>query len=226
VSTHDPKALLTLLQHGDTFFPSGANAFSWGLETLHADGLLRTAEDIRLLLDGQLKYRWALCDRPALTRAYHHADDLATVASCDAELDSMSLARELREGSRRAGGALLRIHAQLETPQAASYRERIQAGQAYGHLPVVQGMLWRGVGMPLEGAQITSAHALCLGILGAAIRLGIIGHVDAQRILVNSHARIEHLLRYPAVLELSNFAPASEIAMMRHEAGQHRLFVN
>jgi urease accessory protein len=220
------KSLLIALQHGDTFFPSGGIAFSWGLETLHADGLLPTPIELESFLLGQLAHRWAICDRVALVRTYNAADDLDQVAACDVELDTLALARELREGSRRAGGTLLKVHSQLGTPQADAYRERVRYTQTFGHLAAVQGLLWRGVGMSLEEAQATSAHSLCLGVLGAAIRLGIIGHIDAQKILQTAHGILDDLLLQVSDNEMSSFVPASEIAMMRHEVGQSRLFAN
>jgi urease accessory protein len=220
------QSLLTALQHGDTFFPSGGIAFSWGLETLHADGLLSSAIDIESFLLGQLRHRWATCDRVALVRSYNSADDLDLVAACDDELETLALARELREGSRRAGATLLRVHSQLGTPQADAYRERVRGGGAHGHLAVVQGLLWRGVGMSVDEARVTSAHSLCLGVLGAAIRLGVIGHIDAQKILQSAHAVVDELMAGNLDDEISSFVPASEIAMMRHEVGQSRLFAN
>ena len=201
-------------------------AFSWSLETLHADGLLLTSAAIESFLLGQLVHRWATCDRVALVRTYDAADDLDRVVACDAELETLALARELREGSRRAGGTLLRVHGQLGTPRADAYRERIHNELAFGHLAAVQGLLWRSVGMSREDAQVTSAHTLCLGVLGAAIRLGIIGHIDAQKILAMAHAAVDDLLLKVGDDELSSFVPASEIAMMRHEVGQSRLFAN
>jgi urease accessory protein len=219
-------SLLTALQHGDTFFPSGGIAFSWGLETLHADGLLTSASDIEAFLHGQLYHRWSTSDRIALVRSFKAADDLDLVTECDAELESLALARELREGSRRAGATLLRVHSQLGTLQADLYRERVRGGAAHGHLAVVQGLLWRGVGMSIEDAQITSAHGLCLGVLGAAIRLGVIGHIDSQKILQSAHVTINELMARDFEDEIASFVPASEIAMMRHEVGQSRLFAN
>jgi urease accessory protein len=220
------RALLTAMQHADTFFPSGGIAFSWGIETLHADGFLRTPADIEAFLLGQLVHRWAPCDRIALVRSHMAAEDLDFVATCDAELESLALARELRDGSRRAGSTLLRVHSQLATPHADDYRDRVSKGRAYGHLAAIQGLIWRGVGMSLDEAQLTSAHTLCLGVLGAAIRLGVIGHIDAQRTLQTAHATIAELVGAATAQGLSSFVPASEIAMMRHEVGRSRLFAN
>lgn len=219
-------SLLTALQHGDTFFPGGGIAFSWGVETLHADGLLTSAIAIESFLHGQIKHRWATSDRVALTRSFNVAKDLDQVAECDAELESLALARELREGSRRAGATLLRVHSQLGTPQAETYRQRVSDGDAHGHLAVVQGLLWQGAGMSVEEAQLTSAHSLCLGVLGAAIRLGVIGHIDSQKILQSAHVVINELMARDVDNEIASFVPASEIAIMRHEVGQSRLFAN
>ena len=41
------EALLAALQLGDSAFPSGSFAFSWGLEGLVADGLVDGEADLR-----------------------------------------------------------------------------------------------------------------------------------------------------------------------------------
>jgi urease accessory protein len=226
MSSNETSSLLLVLQHADSFFPSGATAFSWGLETLHAEGHVGGAEQLEALLSGQLAHRWATCDRPALELTYAAAENMEIVAALDEELETLSLARELREGSRRAGGTLLRVHEQLHNPLAATYRGLIKAGKGHGHLPCMQAMLWRATGMGLPAVLAASAHGLCLGMLGAAIRLGIIGHLECQRMLRRAHAVIGQLLAAPAGEVLSSFVPGAEIAMMRHETGRSRLFAN
>ena len=61
----DSRGLLATLQHADSFFPSGAVSFSWGLEALRADGLVQSADDVALFAAGQLRHRWATADRPS-----------------------------------------------------------------------------------------------------------------------------------------------------------------
>jgi urease accessory protein len=222
----DLQALLATLQHGDSFFPGGSIAFSWGLETLHMNGYVRDRAKLDEFLRGQLERRWASCDRAALVRAFTGGEDLPEVARVDLELETLALARELREGSRRAGAALLRVHEQLGTPRAAEYRGLIRSGAAPGHLPVVQGLVWRHVGVSMETALALSAHTLCVGILGAALRLGIVGHLDAQRVLQGARALLVELMARPIPDEMSTFTPAAEIAAMRHETQHSRLFAN
>jgi urease accessory protein len=120
------------------------------------------------------------------------------------------------------------VHERLGTPGAAAYRALVRAEQAPGHLPIVQGLAWRGVRLDLAAAESVSAHAAATALLGAALRLGVIGHVDAQRILQVQRPLIGELLAAPALpLEDAGSATlAADIAMMRHETGPVRLFAN
>lgn len=228
VEGSDLSALLRTLQHGDSFFPSGAVAFSYGLETLCADGQVTTAEEVERFIVGQLRGRWAPCDRGVLVAAYRAGDDLEGVERADRLQEAVALARELREGSRWTGAALLRVHAELGTRNAGAYQERVRAGRALGHLAAVQGLVWRGVGLGEEQACAASAHGLCVALLGAALRLGMIGHVGAQRLLAGLRPLLVDLLAAapPALEEVHGFAPLAEVAAMRHETQASRLFAS
>jgi urease accessory protein len=138
----------------------------------------------------------------------------------------MTLPRELREGSRRAGGSLLTIHAALGTPGAATYYRMVRSGEARGHAAVVQGLVWRGAGLGDECAVLVSAHGLATALLGAALRLGKLGHSEAQRIRGRLTGEIQALVATPcpAPAAMSAFQPQAEIAAMRHELQSARLF--
>jgi urease accessory protein len=223
----DTETLLASLQNADSFFPGGGIAFSWGLETSIADGLVRGAGQATAFVEGQLTQRWAVCDRVALVAAYR-ATDMREVEHIDHEVDVMTLALELRAGSRRAGTALLAVHERLGTAGAAAYRGLVRSGGAHGHLPVVQGFLWRAAGMSEQSAQAASAHSFCVGLLSAALRLGAIGHIHSQQALIRLRPQIAALIAspVPALEEMYTCAPAAEIAAMRHEVQSARLFAN
>ena len=223
-----PGERLTLLQHGDSFFPSGAISFSFGLETLSEDRHIDSAAAVASFLEGQLQARWATFDRGALVAAYRAAPDALAVARVDALLEAATLATELREGSRRAGRALLKVHADLGTAGAGAYRALVAKGEASGHTAAVQGLVWRGAGLDVTAAEALSAHTFATGILGAAIRLGLLGHVGAQRILQDARDLVVRLLQEPApdLDDLCASTPEAEIAVMRHETAATRLFAN
>ena len=145
--------LLATLQNADSFFPGGGIAFSWGTETLITDGQMKGAEQLAAFVAGQLQQRWAVCDRPALVAAFQADGKMDRVAVIDRELEALTLAAELREGSKRAGAALLTVHERIGTAGAADYRAALRSGYALGHLPVVQGVVWRGTGMDEAAVQ-------------------------------------------------------------------------
>jgi len=224
----DATSLLATLQQADSFFPAGGVAFSWGLETLITEGSFRADRELHRLLIGQLERRWATFDRCALVAVFETVPDLAGVARIDQHIEAMTLARELREGSRRAGGSLLGVHERLGTSGAAEYRAAVRAGSACGHLPVVQGLVWRGAGMTVDQAQAASVHTFCVSLLGAALRLGAIGHLHAQETLVGLRAEMAKLLAQPPpnFEDCHTYTPMAEIAVMRHEVQSARLFSN
>ena len=219
---------LAALQFGDSFFPSGAVSFSLGLEMLHADGIMAGAGELNEFLTDQVMDRWATAERAFFAAAYQACPDWPAVAEIDALQEAMTLPRELREGSRKGGAALLGVHARMETPGAQAYRERLRAGEARGHLAVVQGVVLKGSGLDLARAEAVSLHGLCAMILGAALRLGLIGHLDGQIMLRGLRPRMAALLAEPALSldEARSYAPLADVAAARHEKAAVRLFSN
>lgn len=219
---------LAMLQHGDNFFPSGSVAFSFGLETMVGDGIIQDASDVERFLEEQIQCRWASADRVVLTAAWHAGVDMVQLERVDAVQEAMTISHELREGSRRAGAALLSVHRSLNTMGAREFALMTSARHTPGHLNVVQGLVWRGSGLALDTCHLISAHTLCVGVLGAALRLSVIGHLNAQRILKALHPVIDGMLSQPVpALEQANaYSPLSEIATMRHQGQVTRLFSN
>jgi urease accessory protein len=220
--------LFTLLQHGDSLFPSGLTSFSWGLEQLFEEGRVPDATAMKRFVEAQLRLRWATFDRAFLSASHAAAGRLGLIAELDDLCAASIPAKELREGSSRAGRALLAVHAKLNTVGAADYRTRLAQSAGEGHLPVMQGMVWRAVGLAESDAALLSAYGLVAGFAAAAIRLGLIGHVDSQRIIGAVAGTVEELalLPPPAPDQAATFTPAADIAAMRHEAAAQRLFAN
>jgi len=220
--------LFLLLQHGDSFFPSGAVSFSWGLEGAVNEGWVSTRNQLAAFLETQLRNRWATCDRAFVLAAHASGHDPEALAELDRLLEAMTLAEEQRVGSRRCGGALLLTHEKLQTPGAADYRRRQRSGQVPGHLTVVHGMLCAGLTLSADEAAVLSAYTACSGLLGAAVRLGVVGHVEAQRILAATGPLLDELSAVPPphVTVASAYTPMHDLAAICHESQHQRLFSN
>jgi len=223
----EATSLLAALQFGDGQFPGGAFAFSWGVESLVADGRLARRDWFSFLL-GQMEGRWAGFDRPLIAHAHAAARDGAVLAALDDLAEALTLSAAARAGARRAGAALLGTHARLGTEGAAAYRAKVSAGQTPGHLPVAQGVVLAGVGLDRMSALAVSAHSTAQSLGSAAIRLGLISAQDSQSALqaLRPHLAMFLAANIPAPDEIGSFAPLADIAMMRHPLQLQQLFAN
>ena len=218
--------LLLTLQHADSFFPSGSIAFSYGLETAAADGYVISEADVERFLSHQNLYRWATFDRSVLSSTWSSCADFGQICENDYQVEIFSLTEDMREGSKRNGRALLNVHLNLGLKDARIFRGLIEEGRALGHLSIVQAIVWHGSGLSLDDAEMVSVHGLCVSVLGAAIRLGLLGHLGSQRIQTRMRKVIESALSQKRLsLEASYaFTPLVDIAVMRHKFQNSRLF--
>ena len=223
--TDAPATLLLMLQFGDSAFPAGGFAFSWGLEGLAADGLIEGAADVAEIIHQQLTQRWNSMDRVLLGLA-HAAPDIDAAMSVDRLAEAATLSAAMRAGSARAGRALLGVCARLPLPGVPEYRSAIAADARLGHLAVVQGIVFRAAGLPLLQAELLSGWAVIGGLTSAAVRLGLIGHIEALGMAAPLRATLAGLLATPtpADAELSSFTPLVDIAVTRNPGRAMRMF--
>jgi urease accessory protein len=221
----DTLRLLSAFQFADSAFPSGGFAFSWGLEGLQADGLASTSDDLADIAAEQLRYRWATMDRILLARA-HTAASADELIEIDIAADVATTSAQLRAGSRRAGRAMIGMAARLGYPGAVAYRAVLTLDERLGHLAVAQGLVFREAGLDRPAAETLSAWSLVNGLASAAIRLGLIGHVQAQQLMTGLRPVVTELLDRGIDLAapLSSYTPLIDIAVSRRDARELNLF--
>jgi urease accessory protein len=223
--TDAPATLLLMLQFGDSAFPAGGFAFSWGLEGLAADGLIDDGADVAEIIHQQLTQRWNTMDRILLGRA-HAAPGVDAMMRVDRLAEAATPSAAMRVGSRRAGRALLGVCARLNLPGVPEYRSVVADDSFLGHLAVVQGVVFRAAGLPLALAELLSGWAVIGSLTSAAVRLGLIGHIEALGIAAQSRATLAGLLGTPIAedAELSSFTPLADIAVTRNGLRHTQMF--
>ncbi len=217
--------LLALLQHGDGQFPTGAFAYSSGLEGLLDDAIASRAS-LPDIIAAMLRCRWAPFDRVAVRMSWLANGDADALTALDNELEATLLAPAERVGSKRAGAALLTTHVHLDTPGAAALRQLVSAGTLHGHRALVEGSMWRGIGLDEACAALLSGYGFVSVLCTACVRLGHLGALTQQRIVTALLPEIAQLAAtpLPSTPALSAFNPLAEIAIMRHAARDHTLF--
>lgn len=216
---------LALLQLGDSAYPAGGFAFSWGVEGLLADGYVPDRAALDRVIEEHLSERWALFDRVLLKRA-HGAESLEELAEIDQLVEAMTPSLQMREGSRRAGKALIGVAGKLGGARAQGYRQKMAEAAAPGHLTVVQGLVYRDFGMMAAAAELLSGWTLVTGLVSAATRLGAIGHIEAQGSLNAARDVLAGILAEPVPHDAlpRSFTPIIDIAVARGPARHVRMF--
>jgi urease accessory protein len=222
------RGFLAALQHADSAFPGGNFAFSNGIEGLAALGVALDRRGLAAAVAAAIRHRWAPADRVALVRAHRAGGDLASIAAIDAALEAAAIPEPLREGSKRNGAALLAAHVRLSTPGASELRSAIDKGCALGHLPVVQGFVWRALGLAEQDAVAVGGYAAAAGLVAAAVRLGQVGAIEAQNALASGLAVVAQESETPieADAEITSFTPLVDIAAARQARAHLRLFAS
>lgn len=217
----DLGQVLAAIRFADSAFPSGGFAFSSGLEGSHRDGFVRTEADVEDFTAEQIERRWNHCDRVLLRGAWVAAEPF----EADALAEAVATMSVLREASRRAGAALLGTFAAVLQSGVAEYRSAVLTGATPGHLPVAQAVCLRAAGLTLEHAEIVAAWHALSGIIGAAVRLGIIGHLGAQRVTTSLMPVLLELFEREIRSTPASFTAYADIAAQRRGDGT-RLFAS
>ena len=220
---------LLAIQQADAAFPSGAFAFSNGIEGLAALPFPFDGAALRRHAEAAIRHRWASTDRIALVQAHRADGMLERLAAIDAALECATLVEPLRTGSRRAGRALLASHARLGTIGAQSLRDVIADGRLIGHLATVQGYLWRAIGLSEAQAAAVAGYQVVSGLASAALRLGRIGAMEGQAVvrdMLPVIAACDPIDADDEGLDFLSFVPFIEVAAMRSTSADLRLFAN
>ena len=221
-------SILRALWQADGTFPSGSFAFSYGLEGAIALQPPLQVDDFAQLMTSVIRHRWASFDRIALVHAFRSDGDLRTIANLDLEVEASTLFAALRLGSRRNGGSFLASHARLGNELAIRLREAVRAGECLGHIAVMQGVIWRSVGLDEQLAQLTSGYSVASSLVTAAVRLGAVSVLQGQAVLRDRLPLIERLAAEPVTDTdgMQSFVPFLDLASARHELADLKLFAN
>jgi urease accessory protein len=227
-----PQQRLTFMQLADSFFPSGSFTLSHGLEAMVQAKQVTSAPDVEEFLRLLLHNKVGSSDLVALVHAYRAsvANDLSEVYRADRCLFAQTVIQETRDAQCKTGQALLMVGRSVwQDAQLASLQEAIDTKQTPGCHPVIFAVVGRAGALDEADTLLAYLHNFVTGLVGAAIRLGVLGHLGAQQLL---HKLSPDLLTVAAqaqitpLSEMWSCTPAIDIAQMSHRQLRARQFVN
>ena len=222
---------LTLMQLSDSFFPSGMYTMSNGLETVFDQKRVRSESDVYDFLENILEQQLDPADSVALSNAYDCAKngDISGIIQCDEILHSMKLIEETRAASCRAGSQMLKcISAISSNDILQAYSDAISKNESPGTHPVVAGVCSFVLGVKKEQARQMMMYGFCVSVTGAALRLGLIDHIQSQKILHNLKPTIQKTLekfKDTGINDCWQFSPGYDLVQMTHEKKFSKMFI-
>jgi urease accessory protein len=220
-----PEILVALLAWFSPAFPTGGFAYSHGLEQAVADGLVTNAADLADWVEAVLVWGAGWSDAVLLCAAHAavrggEAEALAGIADLAAALTP---ARERLAESLGQGEAFLdAVH--VGWPDASPP----DLGGPVVHA-VAAGAATAGLGAPVDIAVIAYLNGFTTNLIAAGQRLGLCGQTGGVRILAALAPVILDLGQRAAratLDDLNRCALGSEIAAMRHEILETRVFIS
>lgn len=223
---------LALMQLSDSAFPSGSFTLSHGLESLVYSGQIRTADDFKEFLKLLLHNKLGTSDLVALLHAHRASvnNNLVEIRRADLRLFASMTIAQTREAQRKSGRALLMVaqsiwqDTQLETLATDTASGKIQCLH-----PVVFAVVGRTVLLSESDTVLAFVHSFITSLALAAIRLGVIGHIQAQAVINAIALDIEPIINNASTMTLDDMrscTPAIDIAQMRHRNFNQRQFAN
>lgn len=229
--TDDLLPFLGSLQLTDSAFPSGLYTLSHGLEAYMQAGLLRGGELEGLITD-LLRHGMGPADGVALVNAHRAVwtDNPSLAAEADRRLTATKLARESRSASTRTGKQFLGLASTLfDHPVLTEHAARVKRGELPGNHAVALGLAKAALGVSREHALAGELYAFCAGCVGAAIRLTLIDHREAQRLLHRLGPVIVGVVAEnldKGVREIASSLPLADVLAAHHERADVRLFIS
>ena len=222
---------LTLMQLSDSFFPSGLYTMSNGLETIFDEKRVLSEGDVYNFLEVILEQQLGPADSVALSNAYDCAknEDISGIIDCDYILHSMKLIQESRDASCRAGSQMIKCIAAISSNNLLKlYSEKIAKNDAPGTHPVVAGVSSFVMGIKKEQARQMMMYGFCVSVTGAALRLGMIDHIQSQKLLHKIKPKIHHTLEKFTNTKINDcwqFSPQYDLIQMTHEKKFSKMFI-
>lgn len=216
----DATALQRLLTWLSPAFPVGSFAWSQGLENAIADGRIKRATDLRDWLAGLLAHGGIRTDAILLAHAHRAQGDATQLAELADLCLALTPARERHAEATLTGDAFAVAARAWPSDVFARLPQPCPYPIAVGAVAAAQGI---GLEQVLLGYLTAAVHAQ----ISVAVRLVPLGQTAGLQVMAALEPEVAALAATAASARLDDIggiAYAAEIAQMRHETLEPRIF--
>jgi urease accessory protein len=228
----DAAWICGLLQAGDSFYPTGSYAHSFGLEGLVQAGVVSDRASLREFVFRSVLRSLRHAELPLAVHAWNAFETLNwdRVGKLCVLSSALKTARETRLAAENIGRQRAELIARLhESPLAAEYLERAATAR-WPFSPAVSAALeGRVLGAPLVAVLSGMTYSSISAVISAAMKLLRLGQNASQSLLTEALREAPGLTAFAETVSFERigwFNPWLDIAAARHESADARMFIS
>lgn len=232
VISTDAAWIAGLLQAGDSFYPTGSYAHSFGLEGLVELGVVHDRATLAAFLEQSALPALRHVELPLAAHAWRAlaGPDWVVIGELSELSAAVKTASEARLAANNIGRQRAELAANLHNhPLARTFLAEAEARGWPFSASISAALEGRVLGAPLPAVLAGVFYATVAGQLAAAMKILRLGQNAAQGLLTAMLARapatIAAAMEVP-VAEIGWFNPWLDIASARHESADARLFIS
>jgi urease accessory protein len=213
-----------ILQIADSGFPTGGFAHSAGLEAAANLGHAASAEALDRFLGAHL-WNVGHASLPFVGAAHDRPADVAALCAWN---DATLTNHVANRASRTQGRAFLATCAEVfSEADIAALADQVRRRELTAHIAPVFGAVLRTLGIERGDTLALHLQLALRGLTSAAVRLGIVGPLEAQRLQVRHGATLDEVLARCEAIDpehAANVAPLHDVFGATHDRLYARLF--
>ncbi len=213
-----------LLQIADSAFPTGGFAHSGGLEAALHIGEANTPDRLDAYVCALL-WNAGSASLPFVAAAYDRSSDVWAI---DARIDALLTNHVANRASRTQGRAFIATCARVfDDPAIASLCARSRTREVRAHFAPLLGASLAALAIGRRDALGLHLYLTLRGATSAAVRLGIVGPYEAQRLQQRHAATMDVVIERCSLLEpadAATTAPLLDVFGATHDRLYARLF--
>jgi urease accessory protein len=212
-----------LLQLSDSAFPAGGFAHSFGLEAAWQQHEVDAASLARFVRDVITQ-----AGRGGIPFVAAAHEDPGSLAEIDGRCDAFLRNPVANRASRVQGRAwLATLERSFPRPELVALCDTVRAQSLARHHAPIVGATMKALDVDRQSAARLYLFGACRGVLSAAVRLGIVGTTEAQRLLSERAHDLDRVLAASAestLDEAAQTAPLADLWQASHDRLYSRLF--
>ncbi len=231
-ATNQAAWLVSLLQAGDSFYPTGSYAHSFGLEGLVQENVICDRATLREFIFRSALPALRHVELPLAAQAWgaFAGEDWKSIAELCVLSSALKSAREARLASENIGRQRAELVSSLHaSPLAQEFLRRATAANWPHSAAVSAALEGRVSGAPRTAVLAGVCYASLASLLSAAMKILRLGQNGAQSLLSEALTATSPLItaaEHTPRDEIGWFNPWLDIAAARHETADARMFIS